>query len=186
MLCVLNFTVICCLIKNKATRCTLLIGELNDGLYHLNEAGVLKEEASKGNSAQHVNKGSTVFILSRTIINVVESRALWHRRLGHPLLKTLKVLIRQLNPPTKLNEQLEFCESCQLGKAHALPFLNFVLQASENFELVHTDVWDPASVTSTNGYRYYVSSLDDYNRYLWIYPLKQKLDNTYALIILFI
>lgn len=156
------------LIKDKATGCTLLKGELSDGLYWLwlNGVRVLKGGISEDSSTQHINKGSTAFILSRTRVNVAESRVLWHKRLGDPSLKTLELIIRECNIPTKMNEQLEFCESFQLGKAHTLPFPNSVAQASENFDLVHTDVWGLALITSTNGYRYYVSFLDDYSRYL--------------------
>jgi histone deacetylase 1/2 len=42
-------------------------------------------------------------------------------------------------------------------------------------ELVHTDVWGPAR-TSSEGYKYYVSFVDDYSRFCWIYLLKHKSD----------
>ncbi|XP_048335502.2 retrovirus-related Pol polyprotein from transposon RE2 isoform X1 [Ziziphus jujuba] len=32
----------------------------------------------------------------------------------------------------------------------------------------------PASVSSKEGYKYYIQFLDDYSRYVWIYPLKTK------------
>ena len=41
-------------------------------------------------------------------------------------------------------------------------------------ELVVADVWGPAPVTSSNGYKYYVSFLDAYSRYTWICLLKTK------------
>ena len=42
-------------------------------------------------------------------------------------------------------------------------------------ELVHTDVWGPA-LPSSGGYKYYVSLVDDYSRFCWIYLLKHKSD----------
>ena len=42
-------------------------------------------------------------------------------------------------------------------------------------ELVHSDVWGPAR-TSSGGYKYYVSFVDDYSRFCWIYLLKHKSD----------
>jgi histone deacetylase 1/2 len=42
-------------------------------------------------------------------------------------------------------------------------------------ELIHSDVWDPAHVSS-GGYKYYVSFVDDYSPFCWIYLLKNKSD----------
>jgi hypothetical protein len=38
-----------------------------------------------------------------------------------------------------------------------------------------TDVWGPAPV-SIGRYTYYVSFIDDYSKYTWIYLLKKKFD----------
>ena len=40
--------------------------------------------------------------------------------------------------------------------------------------LVHSDVCEPMSVHSFNGYNYYVTFIDDYSRKTWIYFLKAK------------
>lgn len=48
------------------------------------------------------------------------------------------------------------------------------------FDLVHTDLWGLTPVISSDGYRYYVLFVEDYNRYVWIYPLKQKTDTLIA------
>ena len=36
------------------------------------------------------------------------------------------------------------------------------------------DVWGPSPVTALNGYRYYVSFIDDYSRCTWVYLLTKK------------
>jgi hypothetical protein len=43
------------------------------------------------------------------------------------------------------------------------------------FELVHSDVWDPAPVDSYDSYRYFVLFIDDFFRTTWIYLLKIKI-----------
>ncbi|WVZ17885.1 hypothetical protein V8G54_010867 [Vigna mungo] len=63
---------------------------------------------------------------------------------------------------------------------HVLPFKTSSSHAKEILELVHTDVWGPALVTSPLGFKYYVHFLDDFSRFTWIYPLKQKSDTTQA------
>ena len=39
---------------------------------------------------------------------------------------------------------------------------------------VHSDVWIPTKQTSKGGSSYYVSFIDDYSRYTWVYFLKTK------------
>lgn len=42
-------------------------------------------------------------------------------------------------------------------------------------KLIHSNVWGvEGAVTSVNGFCYYVSFIDDYSRYTWVYPLKYK------------
>ena len=43
-------------------------------------------------------------------------------------------------------------------------------------KLVHTDVWGKAFVPSLGGSLYFVTFIDDANRKVWIYFLKQKSD----------
>ncbi|GAU17915.1 hypothetical protein TSUD_330400, partial [Trifolium subterraneum] len=52
----------------------------------------------------------------------------------------------------------------------------------EILELVHTDVWGPAPIISSSGFKYYVHFIDDFTRFTWIYPLKQKSDTAHAFI----
>ncbi len=41
-------------------------------------------------------------------------------------------------------------------------------------ELVHSDVWGPAPISSINGFRYYVIFVDDFTRFTWFFPLRHK------------
>ena len=47
---------------------------------------------------------------------------------------------------------------------------------AERLELVHTDVWDMATVSSLGGSLYFVTFIDDASRKVRIYFLKQKSD----------
>lgn len=68
----------------------------------------------------------------------------WHQRLGHPSTKALDSIIKFCKLPTMMNEENRFCDACQFGKSHTLPFPSFVSHAQTKFELVHTDIWGPA------------------------------------------
>jgi hypothetical protein len=40
-------------------------------------------------------------------------------------------------------------------------------------DLIHSDIWGPTP-TSLGRYSYYVSFIDDYSRYTWLYLLKKS------------
>ncbi|GKC63708.1 ribonuclease H-like domain-containing protein [Tanacetum coccineum] len=41
-------------------------------------------------------------------------------------------------------------------------------------ELVHLDLWGPYKVTSKEGFRFFLTVVDDYTRAVWVYMLKSK------------
>ena len=41
-----------------------------------------------------------------------------------------------------------------------------------HFELVHTDVWGTSRFTSTLGFRYFVTFIDDYSLCTWLFLMK--------------
>lgn len=47
-------------------------------------------------------------------------------------------------------------------------------QTKEPLDLVHTDLWGPSSMPSSKGCKYYMSFIDDYSRFTWIYFLSAK------------
>lgn len=49
-------------------------------------------------------------------------------------------------------------------------------RAPQPLQLVHTDLWGPAPITSSNRYQYYISFVDYFSRFSWIFPLKYKED----------
>lgn len=67
-------------------------------------------------------------------------KELWHRRLGHPSKKILIDVFRNCNITRLINEETFFCDTCQLGKSHALPFKRFDSNAENPLDLVHTDL----------------------------------------------
>lgn len=52
------------------------------------------------------------------------------------------------------------------------------LKTTKPFQLVHSDLWGPAHITSTAGYRYYIHFVDDFTCFTWIYPLTLKFECT--------
>ena len=52
------------------------------------------------------------------------------------------------------------CIHCLNGKMHQIPFPTFGFHASRPLELVYSNVWGPAPVTSINDFQYYVLFVD--------------------------
>jgi hypothetical protein len=60
------------------------------------------------------------------------------------------------------------CNLCQLAKSHQLPYTISIHRSSKLFELIFSNVWGPAPV-SVGGYKYYISFIDDFIKFTWIY-----------------
>jgi hypothetical protein len=67
-------------------------------------------------------------------------------------------------------EFLDF-SSCKLSKSKALSFPSHGSRASKCFEIIHTDVWGVSPVISNAQYKYFVTFIDDFSRFTWIYFL---------------
>ena len=67
------------------------------------------------------------------------------------------------------------CDACQRANSHQLPYKYSTRVSTSPLELIHSDVWGP-TLPSSGGFKYYVSFIDDYSRYCWIYLLKHKSD----------
>lgn len=68
------------------------------------------------------------------------------------------------------------CKHCLNGKIHQFCFPKSDFHASRPLELIHSNVWGPALVTSTNDFQYYILFIDDYSKFTWLYLLKHKSD----------
>lgn len=69
-----------------------------------------------------------------------------------------------------------------MGKSHALPFKLSRSHALHPLNLVHTDLWGLSPINCISGHKYYISFLDDYSRYVWLFPLKAKSEADHAFV----
>jgi hypothetical protein len=94
--------------------------------------------------------------------------------LGHPSYSIVSQVVSNNCLPL-INEQskLLVCDACQLGKSHQLPYPNSSSVSNNPLELVFSDVWG-AAPESIGRKRYYVSFIDDYSKFTWIYLVKFK------------
>ncbi|CAE5963143.1 unnamed protein product [Arabidopsis arenosa] len=109
-------------------------------------------------------------------LNNSDSSSLWHSRLGHPSFSKIQALSEDLSlSKTKLKDW-SHCKTCHLAKQRRLSFPSLNNVSKNPFDLVHLDVWGPFSVVSTEGFRYFLTLVDDCSRVTWVYLLKSKSD----------
>ena len=97
----------------------------------------------------------------------------WHSRLGHPSLSIVKQVVNKFSlPVSDLSHEL-VCNACQQAKSHQLPFSVSSSISKHPLELVFSDVWGPAP-ESVGRKKYYVSFIDDFSKFTWIYLLHHK------------
>jgi hypothetical protein len=65
---------------------------------------------------------------------------------------------------------------CKLGKIKSLHFSLQGSCASTCFEIIHSDVWDMSLVLSHAQYMYFVTFIDNYSCFTWVYFLHSKVD----------
>jgi hypothetical protein len=65
------------------------------------------------------------------------------------------------------------CDACACAKAHQLPYSVSSSRSSIPLELICSDVWGPM-IDSFGHKKYYVSFIDDYSRFTWIYLLRSR------------
>ena len=114
-----------------------------------------------------------------SILNSVVSPQvlLWNQRLEHPCSKLLQSALSSFNNTIKIYVNNDICSQCTYcisAKMHKFPFPKHVMSSTFPLQLVHSDVWGLAPVTSMLGYRFYVIFVDDFTRFTQLFLLKHK------------
>ena len=143
--CIVQFNAYMWAIHDK-TKDLIGTGARRDGLYYF----------SKSDLVHHVSA-----------IAAKSDLELWHRRMGHPSEKVVKLL------PT-VNSKDKGFEVCMRAKHPRDRFPSSDNKASRIFEKIHCDLWGPYRHVSSCGARYFWTIVDDYSRVVWIYLLNDK------------
>jgi hypothetical protein len=95
----------------------------------------------------------------------------WHHRLSHLSDQAISTLACNSTISCNKFDHSPFCHACQLGHHTHLPFSTSSSRASQNFDLIHCDLWT-SPVSSISSYKYYLVILDDCSHFVWMFPLK--------------
>ena len=99
---------------------------------------------------------------------------LWHQRLGHPSAVKLQLLSDSLCIPRSLTHLDSHYQVCPLAKQKHLSFLFKNILSAHAFDLLHLDVWGQFSTESMEGFKYFLTIVDDCTRVTWAKMLKTK------------
>lgn len=104
--------------------------------------------------------------------------SLWHSRLGHMNLKSMKILAKEGYVHEKEVDELKFCEECVLGKSHKQSFTVAKHVTKGFLDYVHSDMWgSPSTPDILGGCKYFITFIDYYSKKVWLYFLKNKSDS---------
>ncbi|KAI3810565.1 hypothetical protein L1987_20184 [Smallanthus sonchifolius] len=143
-----------CFLQAPSLSSTLVLGDLLNGIYLLNP-----------------NKLFSVTFDSFSHCNSVVSLKLWHTRLGYlPLYK-----LKQLNVFTGAHDcSIDDCSIYPKARHHKLPFASTSIYSSQMFDRIHSDTWGPYRSTTFDGYKYFLTIVDDFTTTTWTHLLTTK------------
>jgi hypothetical protein len=142
-------------------------GSLCDGLYKLN----LNSRFAESLLTLHHNVGT-----KRNLINE-SSSYLWHRRLGHISKERMERLIKDGILPNLDFTDLDVCVDCIKGK-QTKHIKKGATRSGELLEIVHTDICGPFDSLSFGKEKYFITFIDDFSRYCYIYLLHEKISSS--------
>ena len=134
-------------------------GTLFDGLYCIN----LQNNATY--DSMHVHTGTKIYVINE------DSSKLWHRRLGHISIERIKRLVNEGVLNTLDFTDFETCVDCIKGK-QTNKSKKGANRSSDILEIIHTDKCSPDM--DSHGQKYFISFMDDYSRYMYLYMLYNK------------
>lgn len=148
-----------CLIQDKSSLKMIRKGDCWNGLY------ILQLPQTLHNAFSFVN--TTVCMVSFPT---------WHAKVRHPSHKHLLALKDLLHINSIENMSFDPCLICPLAKQRHLSFVSHNNIAATVFDLVHYDIWGPYEFLTHAGFQYFLTLVDDFSRYTWMFLLRKKFD----------
>ena len=98
----------------------------------------------------------------------------WHYRLGHIDSNTLnRMITHSLVPKNNTTLTTKNCKYCAQAKNIKQPF-KFVSRNTTLLEFIHTDICDNKNYLTRGEKKYFITFIDDYSKYTYVYLVKTK------------
>lgn len=85
------------------------------------------------------------------------------------LISQVSLLVKALSPSTVYHVSYQ-------AKSYQLLYSSRASTSLVPLQLHFADIWGPSLLVSRGDFRYYLSFVDDYSRFTWLFPLKCKSD----------
>jgi hypothetical protein len=158
-----------CLIVQKLPLKMIGAARRLNWLYYLQQPSNTDSSSVIDSSFSFSNPSAAVKSVSYQLCNTsINQSCLWHIKLGHVSNKILKEICKQY-PDIKFHD-LSDCDICHLARQKRLSYPISNTKSSSFFQLIHIDIWGPIGTSSFEGYKYFLTIVDDYSRYTWIHP----------------
>jgi hypothetical protein len=145
---------------------TIGLGKQRGGLYYLVAL------ASTPPTPKYQPSASAAIATQSSRSHVISSTDLWHCRLGHLSSSRLHFMAKTLlNFPFKFQGS---CDICALSKQCRLSFSASSISFIRPFELIHCDIRGPYKIPSLSSAKYFLTIVDDYSRFTWVFFMHHK------------
>nr|GEV74754.1 ribonuclease H-like domain-containing protein [Tanacetum cinerariifolium] len=90
------------------------------------------------------------------------SNEFWHYMLSHPTDQVLSILGKQFG--FSKSDNISLCNICHMAKQTREPFPLSDHKSKSVGDIIHCDVWGPYKMVSKDGYRYFLTLVDNFSR----------------------
>lgn len=142
----------------ESDKLVLLKGDLYVGKgYCTNGMFMLSVEMNKVNSCAYI----------------VDSCSLWHARLAHLNIKSLRYMHKNNYINLSDNDFSKNCEICVQAKITKKSFPKNE-RNTQLLELIHSDICELNGVLTRGGKRYFITFIDDFSKFTYVYLMRNK------------
>ena len=156
------------------------MGKLHNNLYLLSTTSCKSDSAT----SSILDSVFGTFVNNVSDVPIITKPYLWHFRLGHASDAKLHAL-HDFIPNVNTIHSNKNCTLCPIAKQKRLPFPFFNHLSKTTFDLIHCDVWGPFAKSTHDGFRYFLTIVDDATRSTWVYLMKTKSETRPLLISFF-
>ena len=163
------------------------LGKIHNGLYIL-QIHALDSQSSQSIASFYQSAESVCFHSANNIVastSNLTSLQLWHCQLGHPSFDKIHFLHQVVPKFHTINKDSHFCDVCPLAKQKRLPFPNAGHKSMHIFDLIHCDIWGFYFLPTRDGFKYFLTIVNDCSHSTWIYLMTSKADTRSLLISFF-
>ncbi|RVW31572.1 Retrovirus-related Pol polyprotein from transposon TNT 1-94 [Vitis vinifera] len=158
----------CCSFGNNRFALSINSNAEGTGLLNVYDNLYLLETVLSYNETLHVESRGT-----KRKLNKDNSASLWHKRLGHISKSRVERLVSDGILDSLDFSDFDICVECIKGKQTKTKKLG-VNRAIDVLELIHTDICGPYPTASWNGQQYFITFIDDYSRYGYLFLIHEK------------